>query len=312
MANEFFDQMAAELKTQTAETQTQETQQVQEQAQEVVETQVEQQTEQNVQQETASEQKEEEVFWWEKKPEEQVAQQTKTEQKTAEQEALDEEIKLLMEYKKNGKTLSDLVKDYQVEDLTKWSDEQFVKEGLKKYMNLTPEEMEQAVYEYDNASIFQKKQWAENFKVRFEQDNQAKLKQLSGSNEEIELRRKAMTEKYEKEMDQYSQSIVGKEVYGLKVTDEMSKDLKKFINEEFSLQREDGSFDIEKVYSVALWLKHGADLVKANVTKAKNEGREQVIKEVTNPSKNMTSNARSAGSGLEAIQEAFDSRFSGN
>jgi hypothetical protein len=308
MSNEFFEQMAAQLKAE----QPTETQEVVETPQEVVETteqEVETQETQNTN-ETQTETKEE-IPWWEQKQETETQVKT-NEQKITEQEAIDEEIKLLMEYKKNGKSLSDLVKDYQIEDLTKWSDDQFVKEGLKKYMNLTPEETEQAVYEYDNASIFQKKQWAENFKIKFEQENQMKLKQLTGSNEQMEGQRKAMTAKYEQEMDQYSQSIVGKEVYGLKVTDEMSKDLKKFINEEFSLQREDGSFDIEKVYSVALWLRHGGDLVKANITKAKNEGREQVIKEVTNPSKNSNSNARSAGSGLEAIQDAFDSRFSGN
>ena len=91
----------------------------------------------------------------------------------------------------------------------------------------------------------------------------------------------------------------------------MASDLKKFINEEFTLQKEDGSFDIEKVYSVSLWMKYGKDLVKANVTKARNEGKEQVIREVSNPSKNMTSSARSVGSGLEAATEAFAAMFPG-
>jgi len=121
----------------------------------------------------------------------------------------------------------------------------------------------------------------------------------------------AIAQKYNEELDQFSQNIVNKEVYGLKVTDEMSKDLKKFINEEFTLQRADGSFDIEKVYSVALWMKYGKDLVKANVTKARNEGKEQVIREVSNPSKNMTGGGRSVGSGLEAAQEAFNTLFPG-
>jgi hypothetical protein len=91
----------------------------------------------------------------------------------------------------------------------------------------------------------------------------------------------------------------------------MSKDLKNYVDNDFKLTKEDGSFDIEKIYSVALWLKYGKDLVKANITKAKNEGREQVLKEVTNPSKNMTGGGRSVGSGLEAAQEAFSALFPG-
>ncbi len=224
---------------------------------------------------------------------------------------LDDDLKLLAEYKKSGKSLADFVKEYQIEDHTQWNDEQIVKQGLKEFMNLTEEELEQANYEYDSASIFQKKQWAENFKQKFDAKNADKLKQLTANNKQTSEVQEAIAKKYEAELDNYSKEVVGKEVYGLKITDEMASDLKRFINEEFTLQREDGSFDIEKVYSVSLWMKYGRDLVKANITKARNEGKEQVIKEVSNPSKNMTASGRSVGSGLEAAQEAFMAMFPG-
>ena len=224
---------------------------------------------------------------------------------------LDDDLKLLLEYKKSGKTLSDFVKEYQVEDTKDWNDEQFVKNGLKEFMNLTPEELEQATYEYDSASIFQKKQWAESFRQRYEQKNQDKLKQLTSSNAQNAEFQKAIADKYNAEMTKFSQQIVNQELYGLKITDEMSKNLVNFIDSEFTMQREDGTFDVEKMFSIALWLKHGKDLVKANVTKARNEGKEQVIREVSNPSKNMTGGGRSVGSGLEAVQEAFNALFPG-
>ena len=224
---------------------------------------------------------------------------------------LDEDLKLLLEYKKSGKTLSDFVKEYQVEDVKSWSDDKIVKEGLKEFMQLSEEEYEQAISEFESASIFQKKQWAESFKQKFEEKNSDKLKQLMSSNQQSEEYQKAVAAKYNEEMENFSQSIVNKELYGLKITDEMSKDLRNFIDNEFRLTKEDGSFDIEKIYSVAVWLKYGKDLVKANITKAKNEGREQVIKEVTNPSKNMTGGGRAVGSGLEAVQEAFNTLFPG-
>jgi len=248
--------------------------------------------------------------WWDKDEVVSTTDSIKVEEKK-EIVDLDDDMKLILEYKKSGKTLADFVKEYNVDDLTSWDDAKVMKEGLKEFMNLTEEEIEQATYDYENASILQKKQWAETFRGRFAEKNEQKLKQLVSSNQQNSEAQKAIADKYNAELEQFSSQIVNKEVYGLKITDEMSKDLKKFINEEFSLQRKDGSFDIEKVYSVALWLKHGKDLVKANVTKARNEGKEQIIREVSNPSKNNTAGGRSVGSGLEAAQEAFNTYFPG-
>jgi hypothetical protein len=234
--------------------------------------------------------------------------QEKTE-KSEPQLELDDDLKLILEYKKSGKTLADFVKDYKVEDFSTWSEDKLVEEGLKEFMNLSEDEMEQAKMEWDSASIFQKKQWADSFKQKFEERNNSKLKELTKSNTQAEEYQKAISAKYNAELDQFSNEVVGKELYGLKITDEMSKDLKNFIDKEFTLQNEDGSFDIAKMYSIGLWLKYGKDLVKANITKAKNEGREQIIKEVSNPSKNMTGGSSVVGSGLEAAQDAFNSLF---
>lgn len=252
--------------------------------------------------------------WWEDEPQPADPKPADPKAKNEPQEPsfdMDDDLKLLMEYKKSGKTLADFVKEYQVSDVQSWSDERLVKEGLKEFMKLSEEEYEQAISEFDTASIFQKKQWADSFKQKFEEKNSNKLKELMGSNQQAEEYQKAIAAKYNEEIESFSQNIVNKELYGLKITDEMSKDLRNYIDNEFKLTKEDGSFDIEKIYSVAVWLKYGKDLVKANITKAKNEGREQVIKEVTNPSKNMTGGGRAVGSGLEAVQDAFNTLFPG-
>jgi len=248
--------------------------------------------------------------WWEKdEPAPVTTSESKKEVPTEPQIELDDDLKLLMEYKKSGKTLKDFISEYKVEDTSNWSDEQFVKNGIKEFMGLEGDELEQAIYEFDNASIFQKKQWAESFKQQYATKNEEKLKQLTSSNAQRAEYEEAVAKTYNAELESFSQQVVGQELYGMKITDEMSKDLKNFIDKEFTLQRPDGSFDIEKMYSIGLWLKYGKDLMKANITKAKNEGREQIIKEVTNPSKNMTGNGRSVGSGLEAAQEAFNTLF---
>jgi hypothetical protein len=224
---------------------------------------------------------------------------------------LDEDLKLLLEYKKSGKTLKDFVNEYKIQDYSTWDDSKIIAEGLKEFMSLSDEEMEQAKYEFDSASIFQKKQMVDSFKQKFEQKNEGLLKQLTSSNVQVDERQKAVSDIFNSQLDTFSKEIVDKEVYGMKITDEMSKDLRNFIEKEFTLQRQDGTFDVEKMYSIGLWLKYGKDLVKANITKAKNEGKEQVIREVSNPSKNNTGGGRVVGSGLEAAQEAFNTLFPG-
>jgi tyrosine-protein phosphatase YwqE len=251
----------------------------------------------------------EEPAWYEK--EEKVVQtEQKLEEKSPEFE-LDDDVKLILEYKKSGKTLKDFVKEYKVEDYSSWNDDKLVLDGLKEFMNLSEEEMEQAKYEFESATILQKKQMADTFRQKFEQKNEQLLKQLSSSDTKFQEKQTAISNKFNEELESFSKNVVDQEVYGLKVTDEMSKDLKNFIQNEFTLQKEDGSFDIEKMYSIGLWLKYGRDLVKANITKAKNEGKEQVIREVSNPSKNNTGGGRVVGSGLEAAQEAFNTLFPG-
>ena len=116
--------------------------------------------------------------WWESNdnPTDKPADQ-KPEDKQNQNEPeipLDEDIKLLMEYKKSGKTLADFIKEYQVEDISSWSDEKLVEQGLKDFMTLTEEEYEQALYDYKQSSVFQKKQLVENFKEKFQKKNESK------------------------------------------------------------------------------------------------------------------------------------------
>lgn len=313
MSETFLQEIADQLRDQNPPAETVQLESAPVAEQEVAET-VEPQPEQQPQEKEVSEvesTKEVELSWWEKED----SVQTKTEEKTIEEKTpefeLDDDLKLLLEYKKSGKTLKDFVSEYKVEDYTSWDDDKIVLDGLKEFMNLSEDEMEQAKYEFESATILQKKQLADTFRQKFEQKNEQLLKQLSSSDTKFQERQAAISNKFSEELESFSKNVVDQEVYGLKVTDEMSKDLKNFIQNEFTLQKEDGSFDIEKMYSIGLWLKYGKDLVKANITKAKNEGKEQVIREVSNPSKNNTGGGRVVGSGLEAAQEAFNTLFPG-
>jgi len=236
------------------------------------------------------------------------AKETPKEEKIEE----DPDIELIKKYKKSGKSLRDFVNDYKVEDFSSMSEKDLVKKGLEEFYQLSGEELDNAIYEFENSSIFNKKQLVEGFRNRFDQQNEAKLKELTSGYEINEKEEQMAIEQLNQSMEGYRQKIVDQEIYGMKVTDEMSKDLSNYLSKEFTLQKEDGTLDIEKAYSVALWLKYGKELVKANITKAKNQGKEQVIKEVSNPSKNKTFGGRAVGSGIEAAQEAFNQLFLNN
>ena len=54
--------------------------------------------------------------------------------------------KLLVEYKKSGKTLADFIKEYQVEDFSSWGDEKIVEEGIKNFMNLSEEDFDYRLF----------------------------------------------------------------------------------------------------------------------------------------------------------------------
>lgn len=223
----------------------------------------------------------------------------------------DEDIKLILEYKKSGKTLKDFVAEYQVPDVDTLSDEQIVKNGMKEFFTLSDEEYETAVYEYENAPILQKKQMAQQMREQYKLKNQEKLKQLSGQNSKYAEHQAKAIELFNKEIVEFREKVVDQELYGLRISAEMADSLVKYAQEEITFQRPDGTYDIEKIMSFALWGKYGKDLVKANVTKARNEGKEQVIREVTNPSPNVTGGGRTVGSGLEALDEAFRTKFPG-
>jgi hypothetical protein len=131
------------------------------------------------------------------------------------------------------------------------------------------------------------------------------LKQLSSYENVQSEAQQATVQRFNTELENVAKSIQGQERYGLKITDEMSNGLKKFVAEEMSFQRADGSLDVEALLDVALWRKYGKELVRANVTRAKNEGREEILRQTTNPSAGTGSSTASAGFSNDNLTDAF-------
>jgi hypothetical protein len=218
----------------------------------------------------------------------------------------DEDIKLIMEYKKQGKTLKDFVNDYKVVDYNSMEDSKIIELALRDLEKFSAEDAEQAKEEIETMPLFQKKRLIQEYRAQFNQINEGKLKELTSSNTKVAEQEGIIMNRFQTELDQTTTSLTETERYGIKITDEMSKGIKKYIAEEMSLQRKDGTFDVDLMVEFALWKKYGKDIVRANVTRAKNEGREEILKTTLNPSAGMTSSNQNPGFGSGgAVEDAF-------
>lgn len=234
-----------------------------------------------------------------------AASETSKEQTTTPPELDDEEVKLLIEYKKSGKSLKDFVQEYNVVDYGSMDDDKILELGLKQLEGFKGDELDEATSEIHTMTLFQKKKLIRDYRDQFEQINQEKLKQLSSYENVQSEAQQATVQRFNTELENVAKSIQGQERYGLKITDEMSQGLKKFVAEEMSFQRADGSLDVEALLDVALWRKYGKELVRANVTRAKNEGREEILRQTTNPSAGTGSSNASAGFSNDNLTDAF-------
>ena len=160
--------------------------------------------------------------------------------------------------------------------------------------------------EVETMPLFQKKKLIQEYRAKYNEMNQEKLKQLSSSSNKTSEKQSELMNRFQTELTQTAESMKGQEKYGLKITDEMSSKISKFISDEISLTRRDGSMDVDFLVDVAMWRLYGKDVVKANVTKAKNEGREEMLRATTNPSTGMpNSNSNPSFSGNE-VEDAFN------
>jgi hypothetical protein len=154
-------------------------------------------------------------------------------------------------------------------------------------------------------SLFQRKKLVQEYRNKFAQDSEEKLKQLTQVSSVNQDRFKKTVERFETEVDQIAKEITGKEMYGFKVTDEMSAKISTFLKKEIALNRPDGSIDAELMADFALWRLYGKDIVRANVTAAKNAGRKEVLIATTNPSSGGGPSNSSSGFSNTGADDAF-------
>jgi hypothetical protein len=196
----------------------------------------------------------------------------------------DEDVKLLREFKKSGKSLKEFVNEFNIPDYANLDDSDIVALGLEQLEGFKGDDYATAVEEFNAMSLFQRRKIVQEYRNTFLQQSESKLKQLSQVYVKQEDKFKQTVERFESEVDTLAREISGKELYGLKVTDEMSAKIVNFLKKEISLNRPDGSIDADLMADFALWRLYGKDIVRTNVTAAKNAGRKEMLVATTNPS----------------------------
>jgi hypothetical protein len=279
----------------------------------VSETPAEENKEQNVQTTKEENQNNEEQKlekeWYEldeeAKPGEKAAEAKPTLEEVKEDD--DEDVKLLKEFKKSGKTLKEFVKEFDLPDYANLDEVSIIEMGLKELEGFTGDDYNAAVEEFNQMSLFQRKKLVSEYRNAFISRNEDKLKRLTSAPAKQKEETTQTLMRFQAEVDSIAKELSGKEVYGLKVTDEMSSKIKNFLTSEINLNRNDGSIDADLLADFALWRLYGKDIVRTNVTKAKNSGRRERLEATTNPSDGRgPSNTNNGFQGLTA-DDAFSS-----
>ena len=200
----------------------------------------------------------------------------------------DEEVKMFLEMKKNGKGILDIVSEYTVKDVSKMSNREVVELGLQELEGFSETDLAERMDNFDSLNFFEQDKIVKEYRGKYEALAQQKRKALTAGAEGNMQKQVQIQQTFLQEVEQGTTQLVGKEVKGLKVTAEMAADLKNYAVNEFGLLRPDGTMDTDRLLNLALWEKYGAQLVKANVTKAKNAGREEILTTVHNPSPGST------------------------
>lgn len=202
----------------------------------------------------------------------------------------DPDYELLKKFKDAGKTLKDLIADYQIEDVSNLQEDQLVSKGLQKFYGLNGDALDDELVRYKELSPVQKVDYVNQIKKRFDDDNANKLKQLTEPLEKKAQENQALfmqnVQRFETDVNDIVSKLPEQELYGVKVTPEMAETVKnEMLN--FGIVKDDGSFDAGKIFEAVFATRFLKDIVRANVTASKNAGRQEILAEVHNPNPNI-------------------------
>lgn len=196
-------------------------------------------------------------------------------------------IDAYLSIKTSGKDIKEFISLLSTVDPKTMTPEQLYKHELSKE-GLTSEEIEIEMARFEEQSPYQKKLLANKIAKDIEAENAEKLNRFkANTDQERQSQEKAKVENLER-LDKATKDAVGQEWFGLKITEEMAIAAKDGAINQYAVRNQDGSYNMEESLKANIKLKYFNTIVKTAVTAAKNKTKEEMLKQVSNPSLNET------------------------
>lgn len=204
----------------------------------------------------------------------------------------DPQYKMLVDIIKNGGDLTEVTKTFTVVDYNKMSDEKLIKE-YGALANLTPEQIESEIESLNSKSLLEKKPILDNLRRELSQVQQGKYEQLTAAQQANAKRQQEIAEKALTDITRVKTEMIGKDFFGLKLTEDTANHFDKFAREFNShMVRQDGTINAEFIRNCYF----GTYLISKIQAAAKSDGKaeatEAVLKEVHRPSENTSAPSR--------------------
>jgi len=200
----------------------------------------------------------------------------------------DPDFQLFSQYKKAGKSLADLTKDYAVEDYSKMELDALANKfgALKGY---TPDQVEEVIAEINGNGPLVQSREIELMRTALEKDQNAKRQTLGGDVQaQAELNNKIRSQ-FVSEVQQIQGDMVGRDYHGVKLDQSMAKEWADYASK-FSLLRADSTIASEMIFESFLATRLLPKIQSMAASKSHHMGREEVLKEISRPVKDAPNN----------------------
>ncbi len=216
----------------------------------------------------------------------------------------DPEMEAIIAAKKSGKNLFDFIEEIKPVDYSKLSPSELNEIRLKR-LGVTDDEIKEAMEIFNELPKWEQIEKVASVKTSLEQEQGERLKKFPKDVARQTEARNNLIKKAELDLDKKLDSILEKEMYGLKITENEQKVIRETALNGRAFFKEDGSLDAEETIDYALWKNFKKEIVRANITKARASAMEETFKERVRPTAKVIETSRiPAVSEDEKAQEA--------
>jgi hypothetical protein len=221
--------------------------------------------------------------------------------------------KLWLKAEAEGKSMYDVVNEFQYSDVTKLSDEQkFIKSIENLYANdENKEDLLKEQWElFNQKPDFEKRKELQSITNELLREQQEKISkftpQQKTTEQKIDPKEAAIMQKASQELDSYLDSIVKTEVNGIKMTPVRVEKINDVVLELPTklFRTEAGTLDMKKAVAIANFALYGDVMVATAKKEAKTEGKVEVLTKKHNQSANNAHNLPIGGEKSDSLKAA--------